>query len=518
LARLWVPISWIVILFALILLIETALRILFPWDMYVWSESPFMTNMIKLERHLPIYTSPADGNSFVYSAGLEYLAFAVLKPFGLQMDARWCRLVNVLIGLAGAAAAALAMTHLARATSRAGRLRAFFPVAWGIAALVLFKNFTADVLHPDNIHAFHALVVFWLCFTAAETKRFGLAAIAMALAGLGVLTKQTEALCWLGPAAAFAIVNPWGWRRWFALVIVGGATFAIALYLLWLPPDAKFFTWSLPLQQGVSLRKIYHLAGDLLSMDRAVLFCLALFAVVYFWDRSGVGRRYLICWAAVGTFSVLPNLSAYLKTMGAWNNLILFQDWMILIVWPFLGVVLDSLAASLAETTGPSVSRGNQPRTSLVIYGLTVLYIFLLLPLKLPPRPDHYRYCREVEERVRSDMAAGRKVLVSHGAEFLIRAGSKDIPLDRANSILEMNYARLTNNYAMPSRINSHYYDRIYLRTENWYGERLLEEIRRNYKLESEIKSAGHKALAVLGYQDLMDDCQVWVPRQAGDR
>src|SRR5258708_8231196 len=71
---------WMGILFVLVLAVETALRVVFPWDMYLWSESPFMTNMLKLHNHQPVYTAPADGNSFVYSPGLEYLTFAVLNP------------------------------------------------------------------------------------------------------------------------------------------------------------------------------------------------------------------------------------------------------------------------------------------------------------------------------------------------------------------------------------------------------------------------------------------------------
>src|SRR5258708_4131907 len=89
---LWIPIRLIVILFVAILVTHTILRIIFPWDLYFWSESPFMTNLMKMDHHLPIYTSPADGNSFVYSPGLEWITFALLKPFGLQLDVRFCRL------------------------------------------------------------------------------------------------------------------------------------------------------------------------------------------------------------------------------------------------------------------------------------------------------------------------------------------------------------------------------------------------------------------------------------------
>src|ERR1043166_8416411 len=70
------------------LAVVEVLRLQFPWDLFVWAESPFMTNMLKLDLGRPLFGPPADGNSFVYSPGLEYVTFAVLKPLGLQLDIR----------------------------------------------------------------------------------------------------------------------------------------------------------------------------------------------------------------------------------------------------------------------------------------------------------------------------------------------------------------------------------------------------------------------------------------------
>src|SRR5579863_78036 len=85
-SRLWFVVYAIIFAFVAVLAVETALRIRFPYDLYFWSESPFLTNLMKLDQHQHIYTSPADANSFVYSPGLEYLCFAILKPFGRELD------------------------------------------------------------------------------------------------------------------------------------------------------------------------------------------------------------------------------------------------------------------------------------------------------------------------------------------------------------------------------------------------------------------------------------------------
>ena len=56
-----------------VLTVEVALRVVFPWDLVMWSESPFLTNMLKLTNGTPLYTAPDDVNSYLYAPGLELL-------------------------------------------------------------------------------------------------------------------------------------------------------------------------------------------------------------------------------------------------------------------------------------------------------------------------------------------------------------------------------------------------------------------------------------------------------------
>ena len=73
----------------LVLAYQLSARIQFPWDKMVWVESPFLTDMVKLSAGEPVFGTIEDGNSFVYSPGLTYLSYALLKPFGLQLDIRF---------------------------------------------------------------------------------------------------------------------------------------------------------------------------------------------------------------------------------------------------------------------------------------------------------------------------------------------------------------------------------------------------------------------------------------------
>jgi hypothetical protein len=514
----WIPsfqrvLFWMVILFAVILAVETTLRIPFPWDMYFWAESPFMTNMLKLHNHLPIFTDPADGNSFVYSPGLEYLTFAVLKPLGLELDVRYCRLVSTLLGLMAAGFGAMAVSRFARSAFTAAKSKLFFVATWSVIWLVLSKNFMADITHPDNLHAFHATLVFWLTLTALETRRLGLAALTVMVAGLGVFAKQTNALALLGPLLAFAIRNPWGWRQWLLLLPLGGLILGISVYLLWLPHYARFFTFDLPAHQGFWPTKLYAMITDFLTMDRALLAFLAFIAVLSLWHLRGQARPYLVCWCSVGLFSVLPATLAYLKSMGIWNNLIIFQVWFVMLVWPFFGILLEWLAVAR-----PTESDGHFAGWDIrVIPGaiavLAVGFLVLLFPMKLPPRYGYYAYGRAIESAVRADLQAGRKVLVSHGTEFLIRSGDTTVPRDRANSILEMNWGEVGNFSAMRERIKGRYYDRIYLIMGDWYGPQLLDSIGRNYVVDRIVPAPAYTARHIYGYSEMMEDCRILSPR-----
>ena len=513
LSRLWLVVYAIIFAFVAVLVVETTLRVRFPYDLYFWSESPFLTNLMKLDHHQPVYTNPADGNSFVYSPGLEYLCFAILKPFGLELDIRFCRCISVALGLFAACFGALAATRFARSAVPIAKPRLFFLATWGLLWLVLSKNFLADVNHPDNLHAFHATLLFWLCLTAVETRRFGIALLTMFIAGVGVFTKQTNAISFAGPALAFAIFNPWSWRRWFLLVAVGALTVAISLYVLWLPPDARFWTLDLLRHQRVWLSKSYTLATDAIVMDRGVLLVLAIIALPCLWNARNPARRYLVCWTCVGFFSVLPNLAAYLKTMGMWNNLIIFEIWMALLVWPFFALLVNSLSTARPAPREVSALPWDSRLLPAAVCALVLFYLLLLVPMKVPPRPGDYAFAHQLENAVRADLQAGRKVLLSHSTEILIRAGVTDIPRDRCNTVLEMVFAGLGDRSGMESRINAHYYDRIYMVAGDWYETNMLETINRNYAVDHVIPKSPYKFRLIYGYGELMDNCPVLSPR-----
>ena len=122
---------------------------------------------------------------------------------------------------------------------------------------------------------------------------------------------------------------------------------------------------------------------------------------------------------------------------------------------------------------------------------------------------------------VRKDREAGLKVLVPHGTEYLIRAGITNVPLDRCDSVLELDDAGMASATATGSRIRAHYYDRIYLVRGIWYGQKIYADLLQNYTLQAVVNmpttsSSNPFSVLTYGFQlTLMEDCQVLVPKPA---
>jgi hypothetical protein len=422
------------------MLYELARRVVFPWDYYIWSESPFLTNLLKISNGQSLFGDPRDVNAYVYAPGPEYVTYALLRPLSLQLDVRACRVVSVLVGLGAA--------YLGSRGSRLALL-AF--------ALVLFKNFTFDVCHPDNFYAAHAGATFVLCALASSRESFRLALAAVVVAALGVLAKQSAALSCAGVLTALLVLHgrAWGLRRSLALGATAAAVLGAALALLLHDARARFFLFELVNDRPLELFRARWLVNDVVFVPhRAILVAAA--AVV--WMRGG-DRAERAAWLALGA-EVAPSLLAYFKTTGTWNNLGIVDYWLALLVIPSLWRLVDVRAAA---------------------GGALLLLLVAAFPTKLAPSPGQYAYGRALDERLGADLAAGRRVLLPHGTMPLLRAGSRDVPLDRAATSNELTLAGKSALGGTRARIEEQHYDRIYLVVPA-YPKDVLDAIEATYR------------------------------------
>jgi hypothetical protein len=498
--------SVVVLVYLGLLAVQVGLRVAFPWDLYVWAESPFLTDMLKLDQGKPIFGPVEDGNSFVYSPGLTYLIYALLKPLGLHLDIRYCRIITVAVAVLASVVAGFAMRRAITKITGDQVSRGFILLGMGLALLVIFKNFNADIVHPDNLVMLHTMGLLWLTLRAVQEKSFGWAVATMLFAGVGVFAKQTLCVAFLGPALVFLRFRPWAWGKTLTVGFLGALFSGVALAILWAPEFAKFYTWEVLTAQKIHLTRFYWMGIDFLHADRALLLVLAVAAAIVLLRAGPEGRNYVQIWLALGIFSVAPGALAFVKHFGTWNNLIIHQLWLFVLVWPALGV-WRARKCSAAETEAAAPFN--------YLFGVVLaLFVVVLLPVRYPMDQKIHAACEAIQNRVTADIAAGKRVMVAHGTMYQLRAGSQEIPLDRANSIIDLMAAGFSGRVKTAERIRAQYYDRLYLAVEDWYDEEMRAAIHEFYQVDAVIKKPDAPDRAELGRSLLLiGDCLVMSPR-----
>lgn len=461
---------------ALVLLLgwELVGRIPFPWDGYIWSETPFMTDMLKLTAGQPVYTNIADANSMIYSPGLAYLTYGVLRPFGLQVDVRFCRAVCVAVGGAGALCAAgfmnRAVVALGPADSRTGgtRWRVF---AIAAAVLVVFKNHTSDALHPDNLYILHAAGTLLLTSRAFVGRRYSDALIAVAFAAAGILAKQTAVLSVGGVAALLVVTNWKSWRvpRVLGLLAVGAVVVSLAAWPLVRNANARFFAFELVSHHPLEIQQLKLLfSQDITGVPhRAILYLTGAPALFYvlFHSNDRV-RRLFVPWLVVGVFEVLPSLASYFKILGTPNSLFIVDLWLALAVVPLAWTI-----ATRGDSEAPS------PLVRAGAAGLLLLLVVALVPSKMRPSAVHWKTLEQMDAAVAQDLRDGKRILVSSAVMPQVHAGRLDVPLDREACTWELGWAERLHLASTNGRLRDRYYDKVYVHTNLHHAEtrRLIE-------------------------------------------
>ncbi len=462
------------------------LRSRFPLDLYMWSESPFLTNILKLESGLPIYGDPEQANSFVYAPGLEYIDYYLFKLLGVDpADIRLHRLMVIVFGVA--ACVLLATSLPSKLAPDAGARFA----AGAVFFLILARNPTFDAVHPDNLHVFFVCACLFLTRKAIDRASIALACAAVAVGCVATLAKQTGFLLAFAAAGSFLFLlrKPLVVRA--ALIACACAGVALAVLLLWREDYARFYTLDVLARHSVEWARLPELYYCLVTvfpwgwlLAAGVLGAVAAAATR---DRTAL---------VYGCFFVLactPPLLAFLKPLGAFNNLVLVKIWSAL----FGLYLLRGLWAARREGVAALIM---------------LLCALAAMRLKYAPDDDMYRYRAELSAAVGAAVSQNRHVLLAHGATPLIDNGLRKPPLDRANSYLELANARLENLTGTVARLDAKFYD-VLLINSPWYGEKVEAAIARNYRLVSTIRGAPVPKGMEYGYLGLFQPVKIYERR-----
>jgi hypothetical protein len=467
-------------------------RVIFPWDLLMFSETSVLTDMMKINGGQSIYTSPADCNTLIYAPGLDYLTYGLLRPFGAQLDIRACRLVCVLIGVAAAVVAGRIGARFGAILRGDARVD---PVAHAIASVlaagIIFTSYTADACHPDNLWVLHAMTVIALTFATITSSRYRLALVTIAVASLGLLVKQTAGL---GVAGSGVVLLYFCGRRWGALrtaVLVGwGAVWVGGAACLLLHGWGRWWTTTLVAEQPMEWWRRYwlvqHYTGEFPYRTLLVLaFPPSAIFVAMRARKDEAVRRLSVAWLAVGVTEVVPCLVAYFKMWAFWNNLTILDVWM-------GAPVFGALWLALRRTEGdgqPALGRS-------LAGGLIALQLLSLLPTRTWPLHEHYEFGRALDAAVALDAHEGKRVLVSGGVASLVHAGLLEPPLDRTATMGDLATAGLADLAATKSRVAEHYYAKIYVLDNQPYLDDVQAVIEANYHSIGHIPGAFYPAVA----------------------
>lgn len=461
------------ILIFIALVYQLSGRVQFPWDKLVWAESPFLTDMIKLTAKEPVFSNPDDGNSFVYSPGLLYLSYAILKPFELQLDIRFCRLVSLLLAVF---AAAIMGWIIAQAVPKSRREPGFIAGSMIVSFLVLAQNFNVDIPHPDNLHIFHAVAAFALCFIALKARSFAFAMGTVFFAGLGMLTKQSGVLTLMAVAIALLGGRCWSTRQYMLMALIGSLVLALASIPIVWTPEARFYAFEVLAGHVIDLSRYIRECPDVfLSYPHRVILLVIFGLVLVRQIRAGFGLYHWV-WVAFALCLLPLQVVAFAKEGAGANSWTMIDAFVLLFAWPAIGAGVRPNLDGSVKRSGP--------------HGFSAfLLVIALYPVKEIPNSADYRYNLTIEREIRNDLNNGRRILLAHGTSALVRAGYQQIPIDRANSIYETIYAGLPRTEAIERRIRELYYDRIYLDVEPvWYGLPAAQSLASHYILVDKIE------------------------------
>jgi hypothetical protein len=435
--------------------------------------------MLKIRAAQPFYGSISDANSFVYPPGMEMLHTAILAPFGLALSAPANRLLVLVYG----GLTAYFLTAALREMVQLSTLRSL--IAFGVLYLTQAAGTTSDAIHPDNIHILIHSVVFWLTLRSLQGS-LRAAACAVVLGGVAVYFKQTAALLGAGSGLCIAALAHTDKRVRIVAPIIGIAITALALTTLLRNTDARDWVLSLMSSHPVTWWRLSELRIDLIGspfgfavVTAALVACFRLFAT---------NRAAVITWLVFLGISCFGWI-AYLKAMGAQNNLTLCR----------MMLMVGALAFVLEQ----------KPRLAMALATLLALAV---VPVKALPTADLYRYGNEVQRAMDEAVRDGERVLLAHGTAWLIKARALDVPLDRANSILEVNVARREADLGTLRRINQRYYDRIFVNSP-WYGPAIEGAIQEHYEKVGEIPFGQHPHGGERGFQGLFYAVKIYVKK-----
>lgn len=481
--------------------------VFFPADFLLWPEGDFVLDILKLRTGYPLYTAPANLESFTYTPGAQALTDLLARLSGQAESIPAFRVIQVGYVLIAAVAASWGAWRLLALTGGASRLRV--PAIWGAFAVPFLLLAATNALSNPFVHYLHNDALALLVATAAyvllveyahRPKRWHLLAMVL-LPGVGFLVKQSLAI-WAPLFGAYLLFfdRP---RSVIRAVAVGAAGLAAvglafaACYRLW---GAPFMYWTVTVlgSHPVSIvRSIQH------ALDLWAYFAIGVVAglvTIPRFDWSPLTGLWLVALALLAGETYTSGIAWMLNHAGPGSLLVA--------MWAL--VALPDLWRGIVGDQTSGVQRWLRTGGAFALICLLLGGFGMIRPPLpgLPPGADEYR--RRIEAAVAD--AEPARVLIDYGAWIHFREGV--IPKDHASPAGEVGYTGTADFTGLRQRLDDRFYQVVVVRalrgrdfTYDHYSwpqpSGLRDLLLRRYREVERIPAVGDPLLAPPWFKDI---------------
>jgi hypothetical protein len=441
-----------------------------PTDGNIWTESPYLTNMLKIYNGKAFYGTPQDVNSSIYAPGLEYLSFAILRIFGkdVPLSIVAARYLNVVFGVLSGIILGITTNYI----SGHPKSNKVVVLSCGLMLIAVSRLQMFDFVHPDNLHILYTTTTFALTLIAIKRQSLPLIIAGITVGSVALIGKQTGGLLGIGAAiSAFIFLHRSYVCRMLLLLYALIAT-AGTVWLLYQIPFARFYATELPAQQLILWSKLILLQAVIFNEYPFWLISAgAILAALILRQRD---QTWTAVWCLFVFFGCMLPFVAFIKEGGERNNLSLLNLWFSL-AWV-------ALLAPLVVTR----------RNSAVSTAILLIFVYIGIPSKGLPDDDNDRYIKEINQAVAAAVEKRQRVLLTDGTTPLLAAGEQNVPLDRSSSYLDLRWAKKDILTGTKTRIEKLYYDLIMIKNVNMYGKEIDQAVKKNYVLVRTISEGPH--------------------------
>lgn len=498
----------------------------FPADMWIWSESDFVNDIIKVRTGYPLYTAESNNESFDYNPGAQVLTYLLASIVGHGTSVPAYRGIQVLYTALAALVGMLAVHRLIRLAG-IGDVH-ISPWTWGagvttflfLLAVNSITNPFVHLLHNDSLAQLISVTAFCLTVYYAGSRSTTLLVCMAIVPVAGFLVKQSCAI-W-GPLFTLFLIAFDTQRSWKRILLYTGAwstMLVLVILLCWLVWGEPYVFWTFTVlgSHPVSIRRgLDHVITAWPFLVVGLASGCALLQGSRLRPLLGPWLTWLVLMAVqIYTSSIafmMNHIGAASVVAGIWGWVALqaiVPDRTALRLWPLVRAAPAVIPLS----------------RSLVVVIVAVLAFGGVGAIALQFRPfpkDAYRYIGEIEQEFQQQDPS--QVLLDAGSWIYLRHGI--VMKDRAPCIGEKGPQHLGDFQGIIDRISRKTYSKILVRNLHsgnfWYDfaewERssgIRNALERNYR---EVKTIPAVRLARSSHFVLNDylvaPVSVMVPRE----